>query len=70
MLCYAIGALLAVDDLVDELIGTLDHLGALQSTYVVFTSDHGYRFGQFGMPQGASSKSRTRNLRGPLPVDQ
>ena len=47
-----LGALLAVDDLVDELVGTLDVLGVLQTTYVAFTSDHGYRFGQFGMPQG------------------
>ena len=47
-----LGALLAVDDLVAELIHTLDQLALLESTYVVFTSDHGFRFGQFSMPQG------------------
>ena len=47
-----LGSLLAVDDLVVGLVHTLDTLHVLQNTYVAFTSDHGYRFGQFSMPQG------------------
>ena len=44
--------LLSVDDLVEELITNLDDLGVLDNTYVLFTSDNGYRLGQFRMPQG------------------
>ena len=44
--------LLSVDDLVDDLIATLSDLGVLDNTYIIFTSDNGYRFGQFRMPQG------------------
>ena len=47
-----LGSLLAVDDLVGELVRELGTLGALEKTFVAFTSDHGYRFGQFAMPQG------------------
>ncbi len=38
--------LLSVDDLVDALIPLLD----LNNTYLLFTSDNGYRLGQFRMP--------------------
>ena len=44
--------LLSVDDLVEDLVATLDILGVLDNTYILFTSDNGYRFGQFRMPQG------------------
>ena len=44
--------LLSVDDLVEDLVATLDNLGVLDNTYILFTSDNGYRFGQFRMPQG------------------
>lgn len=43
-------AMLSVDDLVVELARTLDT--DIRPSYIVFTSDHGYRFGQFRMPQG------------------
>lgn len=45
-------SLLSVDDLVEETIHTLDDLGIIDSTYVIFTSDNGFRFGQFRMPEG------------------
>jgi len=45
-------ALLSVDDLVEEVVGELETLGAADNTYFLFTSDHGYQFGQFRMPQG------------------
>ena len=47
-----LGSLLAVDDMVSEFVDALKLLKVLNHTYVVFTSDHGYRFGQFSMPQG------------------
>jgi len=45
-------ALLSVDDLVEEVVSELEALGAADNTYFLFTSDHGYQFGQFRMPQG------------------
>lgn len=43
-------SLLSVDDLVEEMIQTLDELGVLGNTYVIFTSDNGFRLGQFRIP--------------------
>lgn len=45
-------ALLSVDDLVEDVVAELEALGAADNTYFIFTSDHGYQFGQFRMPQG------------------
>jgi N-acetylglucosamine-6-sulfatase len=43
--------LLSVDDLVRDLVTTLDDdLGILKNTYILFNSDNGYRLGQFQMP--------------------
>jgi len=44
--------LLSVDDLVEDIINTLEDLSILSNTYIIFTSDNGYRLGQFRMPQG------------------
>jgi N-acetylglucosamine-6-sulfatase len=38
-------ALLSVDDLVDAVVQTLDEAGTLASTYILFTSDHGFHLG-------------------------
>ena len=38
--------LLSVDDLVESV---LDKIPDLDNTYVIFSSDHGYHMGQFGM---------------------
>ena len=43
--------LMSVDDLVHNLVHELDRLQVLENTYVIFTSDHGYRLGQFQIPQ-------------------
>lgn len=45
-------SLLSVDDLVEEVISELETAGVADNTYFLFTSDHGYQFGQFRMPQG------------------
>merc|ERR1711981_1016144 len=38
--------------MVEGVMGAVDELGAIDNTYFIFTSDHGYRFGQMRMPQG------------------
>ncbi|EEC10043.1 sulfatase, putative [Ixodes scapularis] len=43
--------LLAVDDLVSEVVGILASKKLLASTYVFFTSDNGYHLGQFSQPK-------------------
>jgi len=44
------GALLSIDDLVAGIVSTLQDVGVLQRTYVLFSSDHGYHLGQFRIP--------------------
>jgi arylsulfatase A-like enzyme len=41
--------LLAVDESLGRIVTTLDRLGALDNTVVVFTSDHGYFYGEHGL---------------------
>lgn len=43
-------SLLSVDDLVEEVVITLDKLGIINDTYIIFTSDNGYHIGQFAQP--------------------
>jgi len=42
--------LLSVDDLIEKVVHTLESYSLLNNTYILFTSDHGYHLGQFGMP--------------------
>jgi len=42
--------LLSVDDLVSSVYSVLDTKDLLSNTVVLYTSDHGYHLGQFGMP--------------------
>lgn len=42
-------ALLAVDDLVQEIIDTLEQSGKLENTVIVFLSDHGFLFGEHNL---------------------
>jgi N-acetylglucosamine-6-sulfatase len=42
--------MISVDDLVEALITQLENMQVLNNTYVIFTSDNGYRLGQFSMP--------------------
>ncbi|XP_012250956.1 N-acetylglucosamine-6-sulfatase-like isoform X2 [Athalia rosae] len=43
-------ALLAVDDLVENVYKTLAERKLLDDSYIIFTSDNGYHIGQFSMP--------------------
>ena len=44
-----------MDDAVNMVIDTMDDLGLMDNTYFLFTSDHGYHIGQFGMVKGKST---------------
>lgn len=41
--------LLAVDESLGRVVAALDSLGTLDRTMIVFTSDHGYFYGEFGL---------------------
>lgn len=42
--------LLAVDELIENMVSQLKRMNLYENTYIVFTSDNGYHLGQFGMP--------------------
>jgi len=43
--------LLAVDESLGRLVKTLEEVGALDNTIIVFTSDHGYFYGEHGLDE-------------------
>lgn len=59
--------LLSVDDMVDGVMSRLKSENVLNNTVVIFTSDHGYHLGQFGMPLDKRQPYET-DLRVPLLV--
>jgi len=42
--------LMSVDDLISDVITTIDELGLSDSTYFFYSSDHGFQLGQFNIP--------------------
>eukprot|EP00927_Polykrikos_kofoidii_P025765 TRINITY_DN23087_c0_g1_i1.p1 TRINITY_DN23087_c0_g1~~TRINITY_DN23087_c0_g1_i1.p1 ORF type:complete len:582 (-),score=64.81 TRINITY_DN23087_c0_g1_i1:25-1770(-) len=42
--------LMSVDDVIAEVIKTVDDLGLSDSTYFLYSSDHGFQLGQFNIP--------------------
>ncbi|XP_078680909.1 N-acetylglucosamine-6-sulfatase-like [Branchiostoma floridae x Branchiostoma belcheri] len=43
--------LLSVEDLVQAVMSKLEDKGLLSNTYVIFSSDNGYHYGQFSLPE-------------------
>lgn len=43
-------SLLAVDELVENIVLNLERKGVLENTYIIYTSDNGYHMGQFAQP--------------------
>lgn len=43
-------SLLAVDELVADVVSSLQNKGILDNTYIIYTSDNGYHLGQFAQP--------------------
>jgi len=41
---------MSVDDVIADVIQTVDDLGLLDSTYFFYSSDHGFQLGQFNIP--------------------
>jgi arylsulfatase A-like enzyme len=60
-------SLQSVDDLVEAVLGKLQSNGALQNTYVVFTSDNGYHHGEHRIKAG-KNKPYEESIRVPLLV--
>jgi N-acetylglucosamine-6-sulfatase len=45
-------SMLAVDDLIENVVNTLRQTGELDNTYIVLTADNGFHLGQHRLPQG------------------
>merc|ERR1711918_178519 len=41
---------MSVDDVVGEVVATVEQLGQLERTYFFYPSDHGFQLGQFNIP--------------------
>ncbi len=47
-----LASLQAVDDMVERVVGALEAVGALDDTYVIYSSDNGFHLGEHRLPAG------------------
>ncbi len=47
-----LASLQAVDDMVERIVGALEAVGALDTTYVIYSSDNGFHLGEHRLPAG------------------
>jgi arylsulfatase A-like enzyme len=47
-----LASLQAVDDMVERIVGALEAVGALEDTYVIYSSDNGFHLGEHRLPAG------------------
>lgn len=62
-----INSLQAVDELVEDLIQTLEAAGQLENTYIFFMSDNGFHLGEHSLPSGKGTPYE-EDIRVPLMV--
>lgn len=60
-------SLLAVDDIIGNLVNKLKSIDELDNTYILYTSDNGYHIGQFAQPMDKRQPYET-DIRVPLVV--
>ena len=58
-----IGRAPLVDDLAASVVGTLDDLGVLDSSYIFYSSDHGYHLGEWKLWRSVADEVYTRIFR-------
>lgn len=58
-------SLMAVDEMVESIVATLEKRNMLTDTYIIYTSDNGYHMGQFGLPYDKRQPYET-DIRVPL----
>ena len=46
---YRLGSLKSVDDLVEAVFEKMEHMDLVDNTYFLYTSDHGFHLGQYGL---------------------
>lgn len=62
-----LASMYSVEDMIENLITTLEKTGQLENTYIVFTSDNGFHIGEHRLSQGKLTEFDT-DLRAPLIV--